>query len=239
MPTILITGANRGIGLGIARLFVAKDWHVIATCRRPDRAEALRTLARQGPGQVTIHALEVGDLAAVDRLGETLRDARIDILLNNAGIMNTAQVAFDPAATAQDFGHTDPEEWMAVMRVNVFGPMRMNEVLVEPVARSERKVMVTTTSIMGSIAQSSGRWYHYRTSKTAVNMMMRNLAVDLKGRGITCFALHPGAVRTEMNSPRAQLSVEESASGCAAVLERATLADTGKYLTWNGSELPW
>jgi len=240
LPTLFITGANRGLGLGIAQILAGKGWYIHATCRNPSKADALQALSTAHPGQLTLHKLELLDFAGITRLGQMLHDSRIDVLLNNAGVMNMAQKRFDPKLTDQDFGHTDVEDWTKVFQVNVIAPMKLAEALVEPVARSERKVIVTTTSIMGSIAlNTSGRWHHYRTAKAAVNQMMRGMAAELKPRGITCFALHPGSVRTEMNSPKAELSIEESTTGIVKVLENASLKDSGKYLQWNGQEMAW
>lgn len=240
MPTLFITGANRGLGLGIAQILAGKGWSIHATCRDPAKADALQTLGKAHPGKVTLHRLELLDFAGIAKLGDTLKDATIDVLLNNAGVMNMAQKRFDPALKDQNFGRTDVEDWTGVFQVNVIAPMKMAEALVEPVARSERKVIVTTTSIMGSIElNTSGRWHHYRTSKAAVNQMMRGMAAELRPRGITCFALHPGSVRTEMNSPKAELSIEESTTGIVRVLENASLKDSGKYLQWNGEGMAW
>jgi NAD(P)-dependent dehydrogenase (short-subunit alcohol dehydrogenase family) len=154
--------------------------------------------------------------------------------------MNTAQRTFERGTTDHDLGHTDDDEWIKVFRVNTMAPLKMAETFVEQVARSERKVIATISSIMGSITENAGgRFYPYRTSKTAVNMVMRNLAADLKPRGIACLALHPGWVRTEMGGPTAAVGVEESTSGLASVIERASMADSGKFITWQGRELAW
>ncbi|MBM3504778.1 MAG: SDR family oxidoreductase [Alphaproteobacteria bacterium] len=240
MPTLFITGANRGIGLGIVERTLAKGWQVHATCRAPASAKKLEDLAGRHSGQLTLHQLELLDFAAITRLGAAFKDRSIDVLLNNAGVMNMAQRRFDPADRFQDFGQTDVEDWTKVFQVNVVAPMKIAEALIDSVARSERKVIITTTSIMGSVELiTSGRWHHYRTAKAAVNQMMRGMAAELRPRGITCFALHPGAVRTDMNSAKAPLSVDESTTGIVALLERADLAMSGRYMTWNGEELPW
>jgi len=240
MPTLLITGANRGIGWGVARLLAERGWHVHATCRRPDRAEALQALAAAHAGRVTVHALELLDFAGIKRLGQRLEAAAIDVLFNNAGVMNMAQRRYDPALTIQDFGHTDAEDWTKVFQVNVIAPMKLAEALIEPIARSERKVIITATSVMGSIRlNTTGRWHHYRTTKAAVNQMMRGMAVELRPRGITCFPLHPGSVRTDMNFARAPLSIDESAAGIVRVIETAGPEQSGRYMMWNGEEMPW
>lgn len=240
MPTLLITGANRGIGFGVVRLLAAKGWRIHATCRQPAQAEDLQSLARGSAGRITLHRLELLDFLAIGALGETLRDEAIDVLFNNAGVMNMAQRRYDPALTTQDFGHTDVEDWTRVFQVNVVAPMKMAESVVESVARSEKKTIITATSVMGSIRlNTTGRWHHYRTTKAAVNQMMRGMAAELRPRGIICFPLHPGSVRTEMNFAAAPLSIEESAAGIVSVIENASLKNSGRYMTWNGEEMAW
>ncbi|MSO65760.1 MAG: SDR family oxidoreductase [Alphaproteobacteria bacterium] len=240
MTSLLITGANRGIGFALTTLLAARGWTIHATCRNPGTAQGLQKLTGAHRGQVVVHALDVSDFAAIDRLGRDLRDQPIDVLLNNAGIMNSSQRPFDRGENSQDFDHTDDEEWMQVFRINTMAPLKMAETFVDHVARGDRKVIATVSSIMGSITRNeSGGWYPYRTSKTAANMLMRNLAADLRPRGIACLALHPGWVRTEMGGPKAAISVDECAGGLATLLERASMAETGKYIAWNGEELPW
>ena len=240
MPTLLITGANRGIGFGVVRLLAAKGWRIHATCREPEQAEDLQALARVNADRITLHRLELLDFPAIRALGEALRDESIDVLFNNAGVMNMAQRRYDPALTTQDFGHTDVDEWTSVFQVNVIAPMKLAEAVVESIARSEKKTIITATSVMGSIRlNTTGRWQHYRTTKAAVNQMMRGMAAELRPRGIVCFPLHPGSVRTDMNFAAAPLSVEESAAGIVHVIENASQKNSGRYLTWNGEEMPW
>ena len=227
MPTVLITGANRGLGLELARQYAANGWRVIATARSPD-APALQALA-DGEPRVTVHALDVADFAAIDRLAAELAGTPIDLLFNVAGVMGSKR-----------FGATDYAEWSRVLAVNVLAPMKMAEAFVEHVASSEQKKIVTLTSVMGSIRDNtSGGYYVYRSSKAAANAVMKSMAVDLKARGIIAVPMHPGWVRTDMGGPSAPVETADSAAGMRKVIESLTLSDSGRFLHFQGKELPW
>ncbi|MSO65759.1 MAG: SDR family oxidoreductase [Alphaproteobacteria bacterium] len=223
MPTILITGANRGIGLEAARQFAAAGWTVHACCRDPAKADALKALKG-----TTIHALDVADFDAIDALARRLKDIPIDVLLNNAG--KNARV---------ELGKIDYDNWAELFRVNTMAPLRLAESFVEHLARSTKKLIINISSIMGSIADSSGKWYPYRSSKSALNMVSKCLSVDLAPRGITVLSVHPGWVRTDMGGPTATVSPEDSVAGIKALIDRATPAVTGRFYAFDGKELPW
>lgn len=221
MPTVLITGANRGIGREFAQQFEAADWRVIATCRDPSTADL--------SGEV--HALDVTDGAAVKALAEELSGVPIDMLLNNAGISASREHS--------NVGRLDYDAWDEVLRVNALGPMRVAEAFVDHVAASERKMMIFITSMMGSIAQNGGGAYIYRSSKTCLNMAVDCLSKDLQSRDITCALLHPGWVRTDMGGPAAALDTQTSVASMMNVFNRLSVADTGRFLNYDGSEIPW
>ncbi len=231
MPeTILITGANRGIGLELARVFAGNGWRVLACCRHPEDADALKQLADHHR-QLAVYALDVNDPQAIARLASGLKTEPIDILFNNAGI-------FGPENQA--FGDTDPEKWLQVMRTNVVAPLKMIEAFVDQVAASRRRIVASMGSMMGSIGDnSSGGYYIYRSSKAAVHMVMKSLAVDLRERGIVSVVFHPGWVRTDMGGPQAPTMPAESAAGLYRVLTGLTPDDTGRLLTYEGESLPW
>ncbi len=231
MPeNILITGANRGIGLELTRVFADNGWQVIACCRKPGEADNLQKIAANNKG-VQVYALDVNDDKAVKRLSDRLRGESIDILFNNAGIFGPQE---------QNFGDTDPQAWLEVLRTNVIAPLKMVEAFVEQVAASRRKVIASIGSMMGSLADnSSGGYYTYRTSKAAVHMVMKSLSVDLQERGIIAVVFHPGWVRTDMGGPQAPTSPEESAAGIYRELVKLEMKDTGRFLTFEGKELPW
>ncbi|MEE8189862.1 MAG: SDR family oxidoreductase [Kiloniellales bacterium] len=230
MPSVLITGANRGIGFEFARSFAADGWRVHACCRHPDRAEDLKALAEGPNGTVNLHRLDVTDGLRAAALARELAEESIDILLNNAGIYG--------AKTG--FGETDYDEWLPVFAVNTLGPMRMSERFIEQVARSRRKLIVHITSRKGSIGENtSGGAYIYRSSKAALNMVAKGMALDLAERGITVVVFHPGWVRTDLGGPNALITPAESVAGMRAVMERLTPDDSGRFFAYDGSTIDW
>lgn len=237
MPTVLITGANRGLGLELARQYAGDGWRVLACSRHPDAAE-LEALAQGHPG-VSLHRLEVTDAASVGALALALRETAIDVLLNVAGVMHRRAAAADGTSRAA-FGALDYEDWERVLAVNVLGQARVAEALVDHVAASEQKKIVTLSSELGSVgANKTGGLYAYRSSKAAVNAVMKSMAIDLAPRAIIAVPMHPGWVRTDMGGPKAPLSAEESAAGMRRVIAGLTPADSGRFLQWDGKELPW
>jgi NAD(P)-dependent dehydrogenase (short-subunit alcohol dehydrogenase family) len=232
MPAILITGANRGLGLEFARQYAADGWRVFATCRDPVSASNLKNLADASNGAMEIVALDVADLASIKAAARRFDGAPIDVLLNGAGVMGPRQ--------QQQFGRIDYTAWIDVLDINTLGPMRVSEAFIEHVARSDRKLIVTITSGMGSLADNtSGGWIAYRTSKAAVNMVMRSLAIDLAPRGISCVVVNPGWVRTDMGGPTATLSPQESITAMKRLIERLGPNQSGKFFNYNGREYPW
>ena len=225
MQTILITGANRGIGLALTRSFAEDGWRVHACCRDPERAEDLRAV----DGAVAVHRLDVTDGAMVAGLARELDGEAIDILFNNAGV-------YGPRT---GFGETDYDAWEPVISVNVFAPLCLAECFVAHVARSERKLILNMSSNMGSLAECGGGSYIYRASKAAVNMVTKTLSVDLAGQGITVVALHPGWVQTDMGGPHATIDVRESVQGLRHVIAGLTVKDTGGFFAYDGRKLPW
>lgn len=229
MSSILITGSNRGIGLALAENYAADGWRVFATARDPAQARALQALAKKQPS-VSLHALDVGDGDAIKALARELKAEPIDVLMNNAGM-------YDPSPR---FGHTDYDAWMEVFQVNAMAALRMAEAFVENVGRSQRKIMAGISSGMGSIADNgSGGYYAYRTSKSALQMVMRSLALDLAPRGIVAVALNPGWVKTDMGGPGGSLTPEECARRLRAILDGLKPADSGKFWHHSGKEFPW
>jgi NAD(P)-dependent dehydrogenase (short-subunit alcohol dehydrogenase family) len=231
MPSVLITGANRGIGLEFARQYLADGWQVYATCRHPGSASELRHLAEASDYKLRIMALDVTDSASVKAAAAELDGQAIDLLLNNAGV---------GGARDQTIGNIDYKAWAKVLDVNTMGPMRVSEAFVDHVARSERKLIVTLTSGMGSIADNtSGGAFAYRSSKAAVNMVVRSLAMDLAPRGITCVVVNPGWVRTDMGGSHATLTPAESVKRLRDLIETLGPAQSGKFYNHDGREYPW
>ena len=231
MPSNLITGANRGLGLEFTRQYLADGWQVYATCRDPASASELSGLADASGGKLRILELDVTDLASVTAAAEELDGAAIDLLLNNAGV---------GGARGQSVGNIDYDAWAKVLDVNTMGPMRVSEAFVDHVARSERKLIVTLTSGMGSIGDNtSGGAFAYRSSKAAVNMVMRSLAIDLAPRGITCVVVNPGWVLTDMGGPHAKMFPSVSVARMRRLIESWGSAQTGKFFNHDGREYEW
>jgi NAD(P)-dependent dehydrogenase (short-subunit alcohol dehydrogenase family) len=224
--TILITGAGRGLGLEFARQYSADGWRVIACCRSPEKASELKKLGRK----VETHALDVTSAESIRHLVKALAGTPIDVLLNNAGLHGDRM----------PFGATDPELWKKILEVNTIAPVQMTAALLENVAASAQKKVVSISSKVGSIGDGpSGGSYAYRSSKTALNMAMVNAAHELKGRGITILLIHPGWVQTDMGGPSAPVSIEQSITGVRRIIDKATLAETGHFYDYTAKQLPW
>ncbi len=227
MPTCLITGASRGIGLEFARQYAAAGWSVIATCRRPEAADALATVA----GDVQIHALDVTDFARVEQLARRLEGATIDLLINNAGI-------YGPRVVPYDF--VDYGVWAEALRVNTMAPLKVSAVFSRHVAHSRGRLIVSVSTNMSSIAENtSGGSYIYRSSKAALNAVMKSLSIDLRGKEIIVVVVHPGWVRTDMGGSGATLDVHDAVAAMRELFQRLTMKDSGRFFQSDGSELPW
>jgi len=228
----LITGASRGIGLEFTKQYAADGWRVFACCRCPEKSDALNRLVAQYPALVKIQALDVTAHAQIAHLAQLLANESVDLLINNAGIY--------PDSGSSGFGDTHYEEWMHAFRVNIMAPLKMAEAFAAQITRSMQKTIATITSQMGSIADnSSGGNYLYRSSKAAVNMVVKSLAIDLKPSGITAVVFHPGWVKTDMGGPNALISTEQSVSGMRQVISGLTIADSGKFFAYDGHMIPW
>ena len=231
MATILITGASRGLGLEFTRQYLAEGWAVIAACRNPGAARGLHDLEAKSNGALTVVELDVTDGASVQRAAGRLQGRAIDVLVNGAGIYGGG---------GQKLGSLDYEDWRRVLEVNLLGPARVCEAFLDGLERSDRRLIVTITSGMGSLADNtSGGSILYRTSKAAVNMLMRASAIDLKARGITCIVVNPGWVKTDMGGPNAKLSPEESIHAMRRLIAKLGPEDSGKFYNYDGREYPW
>ncbi len=225
----MISGASRGIGAEFVRAYAADGWRVHALARAPEKSAALTETVRRHGDRVALHPLDVTDHAAIDALAARLRGSPVDVLLNVAGVL-----------VANPFGKSDYDRWTESLRINLFGPMKMSEAFVEHVAASEQRKIVTLTSMLGSIGgNASGGMYDYRSTKAAVNAIMKSMSVDLAGRGIIAVPIHPGWVRTDMGGPRAEVDVATSVAGMRAVIAALTPAQSGRFLSYQGTELAW
>lgn len=229
MPSILITGANRGLGLEFVKQYLAHGYRVFATAREPSASRELNALAKDHSA-LRVHTLAVDDPASVQALARELAGEPIDILVNNAGTSGPKQ---------QRLGDIDYAGMLETLKVNAIAPLMIAEALLDSVAKSERKLIVGLTSGMGSIADSSGGSYAYRASKAALNMSYHNLALDLKDRGIIVVVINPGWVQTDMGGARAPVTPSESIAAMRKVFDRVTLAESGSFLDYKGGTWPW
>jgi NAD(P)-dependent dehydrogenase (short-subunit alcohol dehydrogenase family) len=216
MPTVVITGANRGIGLEFARQYSADGWDVIATAR-----QSSADLDALG---VTVKTLDLSD---ADTVAAFSVDRPLDLFIANAGTnhpMNTD-------------GAENGRAWQAMMMINAIAPYQLGKALLPSMADGGK--MLAISSGMGSIGDNGGGWVPYRTSKAALNMAWSCLALEARSRGIACVLLSPGWVKTRMGGAGAEISSEESVSAMRSLIERLTIDDTGKFMRRNGSELPW
>jgi NAD(P)-dependent dehydrogenase (short-subunit alcohol dehydrogenase family) len=226
MPTVMITGAGRGLGLEFARQYVAEGWTVIATCRDPAGATDLKTLG----GKVEILSLDVADFAAIRQLSETLQGRAIDILINNAGVIGSDR----------NLGELEGERWIATLRVNTVAPLLIAQALLPNLRAGTEKKAIFITSLMGSVADnSSGRYYDYRSSKAGLNAAVRSFAIDTQSDSITAIVIHPGWVKTDMGGASAPTETSTSVGGMRRVIARLKPGDSGKFLGHDGKTLPW
>ncbi len=227
MPTVLITGSNRGIGLEFVRQYAKEGWKVIATCRTPIGVGELATVE----GDIEVHGLDVSDPYSIDRLAKDLDSVALDVVINNAGV-------FGPKGYSLD--EIDYQEWMKVFDVNVFSPLKVSLAFADHMARSQQKKLITISSLMGSIENNtSGGNTIYRSSKTAVNSVMRGLTAEFRDKGIAVRVLHPGWVQTDMGGANADITTEQSVSGMRSVIDELSMASTGTFYDYAGNELPW
>ncbi len=239
IPTTLITGANRGIGFEFAKQYLAKGWRVIATCRKPEAADDLITLQAQYPELLIIDKLDVRDHTQIDLLAERYNNTRIDVLLNNAGISG--------GQIDQMFGRFNYETYSAVLETNTIGPLKMAEAFYPHVRDSRHKKIITVSSSEGSISnvfKRGGRLFFYRSSKSALNMVMVNLAYMLKDRGIVVAMVNPGATNTDFMASLAAMGfplrkTEVAVSDMMRNIDALSIENTGAYLNYNGKTVPW
>jgi NAD(P)-dependent dehydrogenase (short-subunit alcohol dehydrogenase family) len=223
MSTVLITGAARGLGLDFVKQYAAKGWKIHACARTP---EALK----QVKGNIHAHKLEVTDYAAVKTLAGELKGEAIDVLICNAGISGKE---------ATVLGSIDPAVWRETFEVNALAPLMMAEAFADHVAASKDRKLVAISSRLGSITFADNGRYSYRASKAALNMEWKGLSVDLASKGLICVVLHPGWVQTDMGGATATLTIEQSVPAMVKVIDGLKSTDNGRFLNYDGAELPW
>jgi NAD(P)-dependent dehydrogenase (short-subunit alcohol dehydrogenase family) len=251
-PSVLITGANRGIGLEFVRQYTARDWHVFATCRRPDRADDLRQLGRR-TDRIEVLQLDVGSPESIDDLADRIRGRPIDLLLHNAAMKGTEA----------GFAGIEISRWIEMMRVNAIGPVLLTRALCEELSLAAEPKVVGISSMKASITRNRvGGSYEYRSSKAALNAALKSLAIDLRDRGITCVSLSPGwvhegevfaaqhlefgdrlrvgrAFRAEFGASSKRISVEYSVASMIDVISGVSIERSGRLFDHEGTEFEW
>ena len=226
METVIITGANRGIGLALTSRFLRAGKRVIGACRNPGTFEF-----GDDRSNLDVVKLDVTDGEAVSRFVSDLSGDVVDVLLNNAGVIG---------GDTKSVENVDYDAWREAFEVNTLAPFRLAVSLRANLQRSPRPRIVTISSQMGSLDRKSGPGnYAYQGSKAAVNKVMQALASEFHGDGIVVCPVHPGWVRTDMGGPSAEISAEESASALFDLVESLTIGDTGQFWTWEGKRHPW
>lgn len=227
MTTILITGANRGIGLGLAKHAAERGYSVIGTARSPEQADELRAVAS------LVEQLNTDSAESVASLADRLAGEPIDILVNNAGIF---------PHECDDINDLDLDALDRVIQTNTIGPIMLTRALIPNLEQSERKSVVSITSNLGSISDASkGQmgFLGYRTSKAALNMANATMAHQLKPKGISCVVVHPGWVQTDMGGQAAPLTPDQSTSSIMDTIDRLSIEDSGRFLDYRGKEMLW
>jgi NAD(P)-dependent dehydrogenase (short-subunit alcohol dehydrogenase family) len=231
MPTVLITGANRGLGLEFCRQYAEKNWNVIACCRNPAQANELNRLSYQS-GNIQVEELDVAKLKQIDSLSKKLAETSIDVLINNAGVYGDQG--------SRGFGHLNYGEWLNSMSINTLAPMKMAEAFLPQLKCGGKKLIVNISSLMGSLADNgSGGSILYRSSKAALNAAMKSLSIDLRNQDIGVLILHPGWVLTDMGGSNALIDSKTSVAGMCMVIDEFTLAQTGSFIKYDGKPMPW
>ncbi len=225
MSTVFITGANRGIGLEFCRQYAADGWSVIAACRNPGSASALKSI----DGLAGIHALDVSDPAAIRAVAAGI-DTPLDLVIANAGV-------YGPSSPRQSFGHLDPGAWMNTLQVNTVGTVLTIEALTPHLAPGARVVAIS--SRMGAIGEAAGDHFAYRSSKAALNMAMTLIAAELGPKGHPVATLHPGWVQTDMGGANASLTPQDSVTGLRRVIDGLKPQSKASFLSYDSTPISW
>lgn len=230
MATVLITGANRGIGLEMVRIYAGQGDRVIACCRDPEGADELNRLAEEG--DVRVQKVSVGEADSVAAMAADLEGTVIDVVINNAGMNG-------PAYGNQTVSNMDFEGWAETFNINTMAPVRVMQVLDDNLKLADNPKVVTITSQMGALDLDMTVAYAYCTSKAALNKFMRMAAIEKAKQGIAVCVIHPGWVRTDMGGQGADISPEESARGIIDVIGGLNADNTGSFWTWDGKTHAW
>lgn len=230
MSTVLITGANRGLGLEFVRQYAAMGWQVLATCRTPEKAELLGQLAMEY-SQVKLIKLDVTSEDEINLLATQLIGQAIDHLILNAGVLGE---------DCAKLGEMTQAKWLEVLTINTVAPALLIQALQDNVAASEHKTIVGISTRVASLGDnSSGNMYSYRTSKAALNQILVSAAQNLREQAVKTLAIHPGWVQTDMGGDSATFTPQESVAGIISVAQNLTLEESGSFRVFDGSTIEW
>ena len=230
MKTVLITGTNRGLGLEFVKQYLESGQRVIATARAPAQSQPLQALLEQYPQQLTLCTLDVSDPESRKQFAKTIGDQPIHLMINNAGVHGGWG----------QLGKLDEAEWLRCLHINSIAPIKMVELLRGNLVDAEQATVAILSSKMGSVSDNtSGGSYIYRSSKAALNAAAKSLAMDLAGEKIKVAILHPGWVRTDMGGPNGLIDTATSIGGMRRVLTHLTWDQSGSFIAYDGTVIPW
>ena len=226
MGTVLITGANRGIGLEFCRQYAHQGWQVLACCRQPEQAVELKQLANSM--SIEIHKMDVTNRNGIDELANRLENQAIDLVIANAGIYGDS--------SGHGFGRLNYENWIKTLQTNVLGAVKVIEALLANLRLSSKPRIAVLSSQMGSIDDnSSGGSILYRSSKSALNATMKSVAIDLESEGMGVLIFHPGWVQTDMGGMQALIDANTSVAGMIKQISCFNIQNTGQFIKYDGT----
>jgi NAD(P)-dependent dehydrogenase (short-subunit alcohol dehydrogenase family) len=225
--TVLITGANRGLGLEFVRQYAIDNYEVIACSRKINKKDDLHKLQVKFKN-ISIYKLDVANFSSIDQFAKSLKSP-IDILINNAGVYPDSSI-----------DHINYDKWLEAFKINTLAAFKMTKAFLPHLKKSHLKKVASLTSKMGSIDDNSGgSEYLYRSSKTALNMVMKSLSIDLKPYDLALITLHPGWVRTDMGGPNGLIDADESVTGMKRQIDKLSMKTSGQFIAYDGKKIPW
>ncbi len=225
--TVLITGTNRGLGLEFVKQFAIEGYQVIACTRKINKKDELHQLQKKFK-TISICKLDIANFSSIDQFAKLFKKP-IDILINNAGVYPDSSV-----------DHVDYKSWLDAFKINTLAAFKMTKAFLPHLKKGQLKKIASLTSKMGSIDDNSGGGeYIYRSSKTALNMVMKSLSIDLKPYDLSVITLHPGWVRTDMGGPNGLIDVDESVAGMKRQIDKLTIRTSGQFIDYDGKKIPW
>ncbi len=228
METVVITGANRGIGLEMTKQFLNTNRRVIVGCRNPSEATALNDLS--SVGELSVFQLDVSDSVSIKDFCAELSGVNIDILINNAGVLDREK---------QGMLGVNAKHWLETFKINSIAPFEVAVGLLENLKTSSRPRIVSVSSQLGSLHLKGPGLYSYNSSKAALNQVMKIMSQDLEADGVIVCPIHPGWVQTDMGGSEADITPQESAGGIISFIDNLTMEQSGRFWQWNGEEHPW